>query len=936
MRKNFLAYIFVIICLFFILIPALADNSPVISDVKVNNITHNSVTISWKTNIQADSSVTYSTNINDLNNGNGQVRTDDSYVTEHAVNLNTLQPATHYAYKISSKASDGGLAGDVGDFTTSSASVQSSITLLSPKGGETWIAGKTYTIKWSSVGIPQDLHISLNLINRTAKNNIGSWITMSPQNTGEYNFVVPTNAEPGPSYEMLISVCSYINGQDICADGRNPYWNITDKSDSYFTIAAPSVILKSEFFKNDPTANNIVNSQPYDMREFKYYSIVQDLYSIDNFSYKVLSALRMIGYNTKVTNDVIAPNHFYAVEQLNKFQTINNLPLSEYLNKDALIKIDASVAQKEANYYLGRSFPLYNDFVSISATEVPKEHYLSIVAASLKALPANLVFWTKENFTDEQLMITYDKQKNVYCDPEYYKIFSKSSDLAGDKKCLLFSDDGSKIPGLNNNDWQSILTTLHEYGHYLDGFHANKPGVTYPSVDTKGFKDISWIDYNTKKRLTMESSYSTYEFINNYGASTAMEDFAEAFSYYVLNGRLFREAMKYNSYLNQKYSWLKENVFKGVEYDTGGYKAELSAGSDNFPSAFSTTNDANYIWNGKFSILPISEAKPNIKINNFKYYAINDRNGVDTQIEFDMINAGNSNAGFWLASWDDTTNYPLKTEQYHLTASQSVHVSLIDAHNINRLKVGNNNISLRIVSLDSRLVYGEQNFVVVRQSINNTTSISNNDTQISYIQDNAKLLVDDKYGQILAELKQLRNTIKEQQTEIKYLKSLVNDVKAISEKAQETINNFITYGVDANTAKLGAGERAAVMNSYKAAFDKLPETEAELADVIKIANGRFPSVVNDQAEAQAKEQFLKIYKRKPDMNGAKDAAAVKIMAYGLRQKAENRNLNSEKVGIKIFKAIYGHTPKTTTEWNAMQAITYSGATQKTWSGYNPQ
>ncbi|MDP2708995.1 MAG: hypothetical protein Q8O93_03035, partial [bacterium] len=102
-------------------------------------------------------------------------------------------------------------------------------------------------------------------------------------------------------------------------------------------------------------------------------------------------------------------------------------------------------------------------------------------------------------------------------------------------------------------------------------------------------------------------------------------------------------------------------------------------------------------------------------------------------------------------------------------------------------------------------------------------------------------------------------------------------------------------------------------------------TEAELTDVIKIANGRFPSLTSDLSEKLAKEQFIKIYKRIADLNDAKDNAAIKVMAYGLRQKAENRNLNSEKNGIKIFKAIYGYTPKTTEEWNIMQAITYSGA-----------
>jgi hypothetical protein len=63
------------------------------------------------------------------------------------------------------------------------------------------------------------------------------------------------------------------------------------------------------------------------------------------------------------------------------------------------------------------------------------------------------------------------------------------------------------------------------------------------------------------------------------------------------------------------------------------------------------------------------------------------------------------------------------------------------------------------------------------------------------------------------------------------------------------------------------------------------------------------------------------------MDNAHDNAAVTVMAYGLRQKAENRNLNSEKSGIKTFKNIYGHTPSSTEDWNIMQAITYSGASR---------
>ncbi|MDP2708512.1 MAG: CARDB domain-containing protein, partial [bacterium] len=159
--------------------------------------------------------------------------------------------------------------------------------------------------------------------------------------------------------------------------------------------------------------------------------------------------------------------------------------------------------------------------------------------------------------------------------------------------------------------------------------------------------------------------------------------------------------------------------------------------------------------------------------------------------------------------------------------------------------------------------YGSYRVVVIPDAyfVNYIEGQSSPDTSISDMNDAAKNIIDDKYDTILTELKQLRDTVKEQQTEIKYLKSMTADLRNISDQIKSAINDFITYGVDANTVKLGAGERAAVINSYKAAFAKLPETEAELTDVIKIANGRFPSLTSDLSEKLAKEQFIKIYKR---------------------------------------------------------------------------
>jgi len=161
----------------------------------------------------------------------------------------------------------------------------------------------------------------------------------------------------------------------------------------------------------------------------------------------------------------------------------------------------------------------------------------------------------------------------------------------------------------------------------------------------------------------------------------------------------------------------------------------------------------------------------------------------------------------------------------------------------------------------------------------------------------------------------------------KKIEGIMKDLSAnlIKPEAKTSIEDFISKGVDLNTEKLGMGERAAVIFSYQNAFGKLPESETEMNDAIKIASGRYPSLLSETAENKARLEFKKIYKKEVDNSNERDRSAVVIMAYGLRQKAENRNLESEKAGIRIFKDIYGYVPESTHDWNIMQAITYSGA-----------
>jgi hypothetical protein len=125
------------------------------------------------------------------------------------------------------------------------------------------------------------------------------------------------------------------------------------------------------------------------------------------------------------------------------------------------------------------------------------------------------------------------------------------------------------------------------------------------------------------------------------------------------------------------------------------------------------------------------------------------------------------------------------------------------------------------------------------------------------------------------------------------------------------------------TKSLGEGERAGVLNSYKAAFGKVPTTQSEWEDVIKIAIGRWPTERNPKKEAAALVEFKKIYRRGADMKNSNDNAAITIIAYGLR--SAKRNVASEANSVKIFKGIYKHNPLSATDWDIVRAIAYSGA-----------
>lgn len=199
--------------------------------------------------------------------------------------------------------------------------------------------------------------------------------------------------------------------------------------------------------------------------------------------------------------------------------------------------------------------------------------------------------------------------------------------------------------------------------------------------------------------------------------------------------------------------------------------------------------------------------------------------------------------------------------------------------------------------------------------------ISAAEVQLNQILTDSAAIWTEKRDVILSNAGAKIDEAKEKTTSDKYISKLSGH-RDLAGSEINRLNFFITYGT-AGTKILGAGERAGVIGSYQAAFGKLPKTQAEWQDAIKIANGRWPSVKSAAAETKAKTSFKKIYGRDANMSNANDNAAVTIMAYGLRPSA--RNLNSEKVAILSFKYFYKRAPVSAVDWDAVRAIAYSGA-----------
>ena len=406
---------------------------------------------------------------------------------------------------------------------------------------------------------------------------------------------------------------------------NNPAVVPTAASTTSSNITASStseISLVSNFLKNDPTAQGIAAEtiKNYSIETFNYTYGKNSWGKTNNFAFRVVSALRMLGY----TQGLSQPGGVNPGDVLlNKFQRLNGFPVSSIIDATVLGKIDAALAIREKqDATLAAENPMYGHFVDAPLNEPTSDHIAAIWTVALKSLPSSLVVWSSENienYIGHQLQGTYkglNTPQYEICDISVYMEYTDGCQLVRPDETDTFIDDFTRAD-----------TIIHEYAHYLDGnLFPRQAGTSEGIIDTTSFYNIS---YNTSDKKTDSNGWVGYtlrrpdnianEFVGDYAEGwqlsdpkyrTPYEDFAESFAFYVTTGKAFRAVAKSNPILQQKYDWLKNNVFGGMEYQSGednypqlliqnAITKKISA-TDAYNIQDFTEVDPDFVWNYGF------------------------------------------------------------------------------------------------------------------------------------------------------------------------------------------------------------------------------------------------------------------------------------------------------------------------------------------------
>lgn len=158
-------------------------------------------------------------------------------------------------------------------------------------------------------------------------------------------------------------------------------------------------------------------------------------------------------------------------------------------------------------------------------------------------------------------------------------------------------------------------------------------------------------------------------------------------------------------------------------------------------------------------------------------------------------------------------------------------------------------------------------------------------------------------------------TMNQLQTDLRSFRLSAPDEQQIQDLA-----TFISYGLTEGSARLGSGERRAVVRD---ALETLRTTNLSPADLERLVHGQIPQARNLTEErrqaTRALATFRTIYGHAPNFQNAEENLAWNTLMYRIRFP---RDLEAETQGIQEFRATFHRTPQDPFQWATVRVMGY--------------
>ncbi len=171
----------------------------------------------------------------ELLKGSSVVSTITSYAptgTNGSGSYNWLIPSTQasgsdYRIRVTSTSSSSLTDTSNGDFSI----LGPTITVTSPNGAESWLAGATQTIRWAYTGDP-GYYVKIELLKGSSVvSTVTSYASKGTNGSGSYNWLIPSTQASGSDYRIRVTSTSSSS--------------LTDTSNGDFSILGPTITVTS-------------------------------------------------------------------------------------------------------------------------------------------------------------------------------------------------------------------------------------------------------------------------------------------------------------------------------------------------------------------------------------------------------------------------------------------------------------------------------------------------------------------------------------------------------------------------------------------------------------------------------------------------------------------------------------------------------------------